>query len=659
MTEFTNFVAAADAAGVNVMFDVPFNHTAHDVELDTEGVALFGGAGNPGNWQPTDLIPNRVPQFFSLITNYCSRASSVGTIAPAPDRGDFGKWNDVYDVFFGVYNALVCLNPADNNNYRRTNDWFDYSVSTGSFDQTTQNVWRYFANYVLYWLDKTGCTNGTPAHLTSVGLDGIRADHASGLPPQCWEYIINKVRAQKWDFVFLAENLDSGAPAYRSSRNFDILNDNVYNSFRTASTASNYQNIFNSRRNNYGQTLMVWNSTSHDVGGIYPDPYMALIRFMVGGTIDGAPFIFYGQEVGTTNRFGFSVYSGDVPSMYANNSLQPALAATVGNLRVNQLYPLFAAVGRARQASPALRSANRAFLSPTTSQPNIYAVAKYEVTNGSPNFYDVVFAFVNLDVTNAHFANFNVNVTTNGSNLFGITPSRMYNVKNIAAYLGADPNRTNYWLWGSSGIAGSNLLASGVLASLNPVPINSTGWTNAPFEAQYLKLYDVTPPATLAAPTTTGAYVVANSATFNWLPLNDPDGGVSSYQIIVGTSPGASDVFSGIVQGTTLTVTNVYGATLYAQVSAINNAGIQGPASASSAGVLLVDPNLIPIVSMQDSSVLSWTSISGQTYQVWSTTNLDIPFTTISGVITASGPTTQIITNWPDPARFFRIQVFP
>jgi len=43
----------------------PFNHTAHDVELDAEGVVDFGGVGNPGNWQPTDQIRNRVPQFFS------------------------------------------------------------------------------------------------------------------------------------------------------------------------------------------------------------------------------------------------------------------------------------------------------------------------------------------------------------------------------------------------------------------------------------------------------------------------------------------------------------------------------------------------------------------------------------------------------------------
>jgi glycosidase len=661
MTEFTNFVAAADAAGVNVMIDEPFDHTAHDVELDNEGVADFGGTGNPVNWQPTDLIPMRVPQFFSATNAWCSRASSSNDIAIAPDI-DIAKWTDVNDVFYGVYAALVCENPQDDNNDLSAGDWFDYSTNTGSFDYITQNVWRYYADSILYWLNQTGCTNGTPADQTSMGIDGLRADFADGLPPQCWEYIINKVRSQKWDFIFLAESLSwppPGAPTYRSGRDFDILCDSVYSAFQTAASATNYQTIFNSERSSYGECLMLWNSTSHDVGGYYMDPYQALIRFMVGGTIDGMPHIFYGQELGTTESFGFSVYAGDVPSLYAYNSLQPAIANASGNLRVDQLYPLFSAVGQARQSSPALQSASRIFLSPTASQPNIYAVAKFTATNGSPNFNDVVFAFVNLDVTNGHMASFNVSVTANGTNLFGIDPGRMYNAKNIAAYLGVDPNRRSYWLWGAGGVAGSNLLANGVSVSLNSVPASSVGWTNAPYEAQYLKLYDVTPPATLAAPATTGFYVIGNSATFNWLPLNDPEGGVSDYQVIVGTSPGASDVFNGIVQGTTLTVTNVYGATLYAEVSAINNAGISGTASASSAGVTLVDPDWIPILSMQGNSVLSWTSVSGMTYQVWSTTNLGIPFTTIGGVITASGPAIQSTNNFADPVRFYRVQVFP
>lgn len=665
MREFQGFVAAADAAGVNVMLDEPFDHTAHDVELDNEGVLDFGGTGNPSNWQSTDLIPDRVPEFFSATNAWCSRASSSNNIAIAPDI-DIPKWTDVNDVFFGTYASLVCGNPQDDNNELRSDDWFDYSASTGNFDNITQNVWRYFADSLLYWLNQTGCTNGTPASKTVVGIDGMRADFADGLPPQCWEYIINKVRSQKWDFVFLAESLSWPPPSattYRSSRDFDILCDSVYTAFRTAQVATDYQNIFDTEQSSYGQTLMLWNATSHDAGFYYTDPYQALVRYMVDGTIFGVPHLFYGQEVGTTAGFGFNLYTTngaeEVPDLYAFNSLQPAYAATAGNLRIDQLYPLYAAVGQARQFSPALQSANSIFLSPSSPQPDIYAVAKFTTTNGSPNFNDVIFAFVNLAYSNSEQGYFNVNVSQNGTNLFGIEPSRFYNVKNIAAYSAFDPNRSSYWLWGTDGISGGTLLNDGVFVSLNPVPTNGAGWTNAPFEAQYLKLYDVTPPAALSAPTATNSYVIGNSATFNWSPLNDPIGGVTGYRVIVGTSPGASNIFSGIVQGTALTVTNTYGSTLYAEVSAINNAGIQGPASASSAGVTLVNPNWIPILNLQGSSVLNWTSVSGVTYQVMSTTNLTIPFTPIGSVITGSGPILQITNTSMNSTRFYRIEFFP
>jgi glycosidase len=661
MQEFTNFISAADAAGVNVMIDEPFDHTAHDVELDNEGVADFGGVGNPGNWQPADLIPNRVPEFFSATNAWCSRASSPNDIALAPDI-DIAKWTDVNDIFFGDYAALVCSNPQDDNNQFSTDDWFDYSASTGTFDNITQNVWKYFADSVLYWLNQTGCTNGTPANQTSVGVDGIRADFADGLPPQCWEYIINRTRSQKWDFVFLAESLSwppPSTPTYRSARDFDVVCDSVYSAFQTATTATNYQNIFDLERSNYGQCLMLWNAASHDAGFYYTDPYQALVRYMVGGTIDGMPHIFYGQELGTTESFGFSVYAGDVPSLYTFNSLTPAIMAAANNLRVDQLYPLYAAVGTARQSSPALQNANRVFLNPTTSQPNIYAVAKFTTTNGPPNFNDVVFSFVNLAYADTEQGYFNINISENGTNLFGINPNRMYNVKNIAAYSAIDPARGSYWLWGPSGVAGSTLLNNGLPVSLNAVPANNAGWTNAPFEAQYLKLYDVTPPSTLAAPTTAGSYVIGNSVTFTWLPLNDPVGGVADYQVIVGTSPGTSNVFDGVVEGTTLTVTNVYGTTLYAEVSAINNAGIKGTSSASSMGVTLVNPNWIPILSMQGNSVLNWTSISGLTYQVFSTTNLAIPFTAVGGVITGFGPVLKMTNMSPDSERFYHVQLLP
>ena len=88
MTEFTNFVATADAAGLNVMLDEPFNHTAHDCELDTKGVQYFAGGA-----QPTSQIRSNEARFYSRTDAYDMRAYDSSSIALAPDRYDFGKWS--------------------------------------------------------------------------------------------------------------------------------------------------------------------------------------------------------------------------------------------------------------------------------------------------------------------------------------------------------------------------------------------------------------------------------------------------------------------------------------------------------------------------------------------------------------------------------------
>jgi glycosidase len=507
LMEFTGFVAAADAAGLNVMLDAAFNHSAWDCELDASGVYYFTPLGNPGNWQPTDEIRNREARFYSLAGAYCSRAWDFNSIAAAPDRGDFGKWQDVHDIFFGRYAALVCTNPNDNGNYLNEGDWLDSTTATGNFDVITRNVWRYFSDYVLYWLDKTGCTAGTPATQTFRGIDGLRADFGQGLPPQCWEYIINKTRSRKWDFVFMSESLDGGAVTYRSNRHFDILNENIVFPLRAAASATDYRNIFEARRSSYGQSLVLLNNTSHDEEN-NADPYQALIRYSVCATIDGAPMIFYGQELGISRTFGFDRYELNfgkmIPNFKTYNSLQPIFSPANRNFALDQLFPVYAAINQARGFSIALRSSNRYFLDQTGAggpQPNIFSVGKYEQANTTPDVSDVVFAFANLDRDHPQQGNFNVNISQNGANLFGIKPGRLYNVKNIAAYTALDPNRRNVWLI-PGGVSGENLLNNGLFVALNPVPTTDAGWSNAPFEAQYLKLYDVTPPPAPIAPAT-------------------------------------------------------------------------------------------------------------------------------------------------------------
>jgi hypothetical protein len=690
LTEFTNFVAAADSAGLNVMLDAAFNHTSWDAELDASGVYYFA----PTN-APTDQFRNCEARFYSRTDAYDMRASGTSSIAPAPDRYDFGKWADVHDVFFGRYAALV-PNSSQTTAYLNEGDWFDTSIGSesasgsgnGHFDSITRNVWRYFSDYILYWLDKTGCPAGTPAGQTYKGIDGLRADFGQGLPPQCWEYIINKVRSRKWDFVFMSESLDGGAVTYRSNRHFDILNENIVFPLKSAGSASDYRNIFEDRRAAYGQGLVLLNSTSHDEEN-YDDPFQALIRYTVCGSIDGAPMIFYGQELGITRTNGFDLYELNfgkmIPHFKKYNSLQPIFHNRAYG--VDFLWPVYAAVNQARGFSAALRSSNRYFINQTVSgnpQPSIFSVVKYEQANGSPNLFDVVFAFANLDRNNQQQGSFNVNITQNGGNLFGIKPGRTYNVRNIAAYTAYDSNRRNYWLWGA-GIAGSNVLANGVYVSLNPVPASDSAWTNAPFEAQYLKLYDVTPPAAPAAPSTPKPYVIGTNATFSWPTLVDPDGGISAYHIQVGTSPGGSDVLNANIAGTTVAATNTYGQTLYARVSAINNAGIEGPFSPNSVGTILLDPNgdydhdgmsnaaedfagtnpldpnsVLRILSVANGNLLTWSSVSGKTYRVFATADLTTNSVSISGVVTAAGPTaTYLDSPATNSARFYRVHVLP
>ena len=710
MQEFQQFVTAADSAGVNVMLDAPFNHSSYDAELAAKGVQYFAPAS-----QPTDEIRNAEARFFSLGGDYANRASGAGAIALAPDRGDFGKFSDTYDIFYGKYSSLVRFNPANNGDYNNEGDQFFYTdpnwtsvdFTIGGVQQNvTRNVWKYFADYVLFWLDQTGCPAGTPANQTAKGIDGLRADFGQGLPPQCWEYIVNKARARKWDFVFMTESLDGGAVTYRSNRHFDVLNENIVFPLKAASTTTDYRNIFEQRRSSYGQSLVLLNSTSHDEEN-YDDPFEAFIRYSVCNAIDGAPMIFYGQENGVSRTFGFDRYETNFGKQITHfkkfNSLQPILNPANRNFGLDQLSPIYAATGQARQASKALRSSNRYFLNQANGsvQPKIFSVAKYETASASPGTSDVVFAFVNLDRNNDQSGTFNVSISGSSANLFGIKPGRLYNVKNRAAYVSQDSTRNNTWLWQQGGQpqprTGDDVLNNGIFVGLSKVPALNAAWTSAPFEAQFLKLYDVTPPpggtqnGAPGAPSTAKSYAIGNSTTFTWTAASDPDGGITAYHVVISTAPngGGTVLFDGTTSALTKTITGSFGQTLYATVRAINNAGIEGAVTSSAGGTKLLDPAAdedgdgmanaaedsagsnpidatsifkITAVSRVDASSVqvTFTSAAGIRYIIESSANLNSGFSALSGTITASGATTTYTdTNAGGARKFYRVKVAP
>ena len=163
MAAWSNFVTSADSEEVGIMLDAPFNHTAFDIELAQQGVDLFQPDG--ATWSPLDEIRNRDARFFSLDGNYGNRASSAANIAAGPDRFDFGKWNDVKDVFFGRYDALVEYDSEpERSSYKNEDDWFDGTdtdwtaldfTQGGQQWNLTHRVWDYFAEYAIHWLGKT------------------------------------------------------------------------------------------------------------------------------------------------------------------------------------------------------------------------------------------------------------------------------------------------------------------------------------------------------------------------------------------------------------------------------------------------------------------------------------------------------------------------
>ncbi len=724
MNEFQGFAAAADAADVDIMLDAPFNHTSYDTELAALGQSFFGNGGTNASTE----IRNAEARFFSRANAYDMRASGSGNIALAPDRNDFGKFADTFDVYYGRYAALV---SGSTGGHQNEGDWFDDSTGgenlagagNAHFDTVTQGTWRYFAEYTLHWLTQTGYpANAAGVALDSnVGIDSLRADFGQGLPPQCWEYIINKTRTRKWNFTFMAESLDGGAVTKRSARHFDILNENIVFPLHAAQDTTAFRNIYENRRNDYGQAVVLLNSSSHDEDH-YQDPWHALVRYAANSSMDGAPMVFPGQELGLSGAvvppgdtqvgitpFGYDRFeinmNKPIPHFKKYNSLMPLwLKTTPGDPSYNyglaQLSKVYEGIGQARRLSPALRSPNRFFLNLKNNTPNgqIFSVAKFENRNGAPNLSDVVLAFVNLDrnanpaTIGANRFNLAVDAEPNGVNDLGIKTSRLYNVKNIAAYLGTDANRRNNFLI-PGGVLGSDLLAQGLFVSMNRVPLSDGVWATAPYEAQYLKLYDVTPPPAPVAPQPSLVLfgtVLGNQVTFTWSAASDPEGGISGYQVEIGTTPGGSDLFVGQTAATSQAVSVLFGTTVYARVQQINGAGIPGPFSTATTAVQALDPmadsdgdgqlnapeHTAGTNPLSAASVLRVTgttvsennvnvtvaSVAGKTYQLETSTSLaPLSWSNVGSPVTATGPSVDLVhtAGAGSPRRFYRARVVP
>jgi hypothetical protein len=519
MAEFTNFVIACDNYGgsvgtINIMLDGVFNHTSWDAVMGQGGVDLGYAA------DPADSMGSSYPGWYSLWTDYGEPATYYHGVwsndfATAPDRGDFGKWDDVSELYFGKYSALVRHNPDDNANYKNEGDVYDFT----GMSTDTKKLWRYFAYYADFWLEKTGHagTNSWVETLDNKGLDALRCDFGQGLPPQFWEYFINHTRSMKWNFVFMAETLDGGIPGYRSNRHFDILNEDIVFKFTQAhiSQAWEFKDAYEQRRNAYNGGAVLLNLTGHDEVMPETDPWMTASRYGCNAMIDGLPMIFYGQEkgiqpatgtIGGQNQ-GFELYELNF-GKYIVNFKQWNKATfwdnpPAGSDGMDQWY---GRVNWARLNSPALRSMNRYFLERTEGGDNakILAAAKYETWGAGPAANDVVLAF-SLILDSSHSPANDTYDLQGPWGALGMNTGKWYNVRNLAS------SDASAYVW-SVAQSGQDLYDNGIWVGLNADDGQSI--TNDGALVQFLKVEEVPAPVPVPDAPTVNPASSTNETSF-------------------------------------------------------------------------------------------------------------------------------------------------
>jgi len=221
------------------------------------------------------------------------------------------------------------------------------------------------------------------------------------------------------------------------------------------------------------------------------------------------------------------------------------------------------------------------------------------------------------------------------------------------------------------------------------VPSADANWATAPFEAQYLKLYDVTAPTGTpgtANPANVYAYVVGNTATLSWSPAPpDGEGIVPWYKVSV-TINGNTTVY--LTGSTTLSFAVTPGQTLLVTVQAVNpsDTSVGGPSSGTTT-ITVIDPagdddgdgmnnasedtaatnpfssasilRITAITRIQPSSLsVTWSSVNGKTYQLESAPAPNGTYTSVGSPVTATATSTSQTISAPTPT-FYRVRVIP
>ena len=367
LKEFKYMVNQAERKGLNIMLDVAFNHSGKDT--------VFGqGAADLGFVDKSKINDEVLKSRYDWATSRkdftkpASGFSDIALYAPADRLGEH-KWLDAgLDWYYGNYSSLGPKNNNDYNNAENEKDLYYTDLNPNNPDRKgVQEVWEYFAYIIPYWLK-----------LTNNQIDGIRADFAQGLPPQAWEYIINKTRQQKWDFIFLAEVLDPSKILYRVNRNFDVITTVDHWLYRKSDLKmSQIMNSLENESKIYGsQAVLMHNGTSHDEEG-NGNKYLMVSRYAMAASVYGVPMLYMSQPLGVSNKLDFERKWENIKPYWDNPE--------------ENVFDLYKKINLAKERNLALKSTQRYFLNRKNGGFNdeIFSVARWNKDN-------IILVFINL-----------------------------------------------------------------------------------------------------------------------------------------------------------------------------------------------------------------------------------------------------------------------
>ena len=462
MELFQQVLEEADAAGVDVFLDVALNHAGRDVVYGDGAVELGLCAPEEKDAWIREVRPAWCTRGVEFRDGWAhpryrepaANGFECAVWAPA-DRLNEHVWDDAnVDWFFGDYSSLgpkpfaqahdYWGRPAGHGDGRGSaEDERDLFYTDLSGDGDTARLWRYFAHLLPFWLGKTAGR-----------LAGIRADFAQGLPNHLWEFIVNRTRQARWDFVFLAEVLDPDPIQYRLNKVFDVLTTKDHYLYRKSDVTMPqlFDSLEAEARLFGGDSLIMHNGTSHDEEG-NPDRWAMTARYAVAAALYGAPMVFMGQPLGEGGKMAFRERWD---SMYQRwNQPDPDRA---------HVAAMYKRINLARDWSPELSQRTRYFLNLTGGgfHDRIFAVARW-VDAGAAD--SLVLTFVNLNAAGGAAATFAVPPS--------IRLSGNYQAVNMVA---DDPGAT---LWPAQRSA-QDIYANGIYVSFA-----------LPNEVQYLRLIEV------------------------------------------------------------------------------------------------------------------------------------------------------------------------